>query len=342
MPAITNGLFGVPWGIGGGTAILQAEVARFLAHHMLGGAEGVMGKDHFKPSQLGTPGAGILLQPGGCAMLNRTSGAGNQSYVDLASSSVTVALDPTTGAGRTDLVLLRVEDPYVSGNSWSAPSDLQNGPYIYPRVVYGVSSSIKTVTELGNNWSAIPIARVTRPASTSTILDSHITDLRTLINAMTGGIQPAPAAVQEKSEFSDIKVGPVSPASLTPSSTSYADWPPECTWSVPVPSWATYLELTLEIKGCLLINGAFWGDIRPVIAGVNQSSVSIDKNQPSIGASTEEVWVGGEYYIQPSLRGTTITIKTQAKSNAEPGTLQSYQYTYSVARFKFKQTPGVA
>jgi hypothetical protein len=342
MPPITNGLFGVPWGIGGGTAILQAEVARFLAHHMLGGAEGVMGKDHFKPSQLGTPGAGILLQPGGCAMLNRTSGAGNQSYVDLASSAVTVNLDPTTGAGRTDLVLLRVEDPYVSGNSWSAPSDLQNGPYIYPRVVYGVSSSIKTVTELGNNWSAIPIARVTRPASTSTILDSHITDLRTLINAMTGGIQPAPAAVQEKSEFSDIKVGPVSPASLTPSSTSYADWPPECTWSVPVPSWATYLELTLEIKGCLLINGAFWGDIRPVIAGVNQSSVSIDKNQPSIGASTEEVWVGGEYYIQPSLRGTTITIKTQAKSNAEPGTLQSYQYTYSVARFKFKQTPGVA
>lgn len=347
MPAITNGLFGVPWGIGGGSAILQAEVARFLAYHMLGGAEGVVSKDHFKPSQLSTPGAGIRLQPGGCAIVNKTAGAENQSYIDLATSEVTVNLDPTTGAGRTDLVILRVEDPYVSGNSWSAPADLQNGPYIYPRVIYGVGSTIKTVAEAGagsSGWSAIPIARITRPSSTSTILDSHITDLRSVINALTGGIQPAPAvnSVVPVRELTDIKQGPVTPADIMPSNTSYIDWPPECTWTIPIPSWATYMELDCELHSVNLEGGDFWGAIRPVIAGVAQAQTEIDLNTPSTIGSSYELWAGGEFYIQPSIRGTSVTIKLQTKSNGQPGRLRSWQYTYTRAQFKFKQTPGVA
>lgn len=341
---ISNGLFGVPWGIGGGQAILQAEVARYIAFYGLGGLEGVMGKDHLAPRQRATPGAGIRLLPGGLAVVNRTPGAENQSYIDLAPSEVLVDLDSTTGAARTDLVMIRVEDPYVSGNSWPVPSDVQDGPYINPFVQYGVPSDIQTVEALGFDWSAIPVCRVTRPPTTATILDSHITDLRTLINPLTGGIQPSPGAYSERAEFTDIKAGPAipNPAIITAAQSSFFDWPPEATWSVKIPNWATYLELDVEIKGAHVLDGSFWGDLRPVIGGVAQGLIPIDTNKADLGETSENLWVGGEYYIPPALRGTTTTIKIQGRSNGEPGKLQSYWYTRTVARFKFKQTPGVA
>lgn len=341
---VSNGLYGVPWGIGGGQAILQAEVARLFAYLSLGGLEGVLGKDHFVPSQLSTPGAGIQLAPGGLAILNRSPGINQQSYLDLASSTVLVDLEPTTGTARTDLVMIRVEDPYVSGNPWSAPADLQDGPYIGPFVQYGVSSNIQTVESLGFDWSAIPIARITRPSATSTILDTHITDLRVLVNPLTGGIQPSPSALSERAEFTDIKAGPAipNPSIITAAQSSFFDWPPEATWSIRIPNWATYLELDVEIKGAHVLDGTFWGDLRPVIGGVPQGLIPIDTNKADLGETSENLWVGGEFYIQPALRGTTTTIKIQGRSNGEPGKLQSYWYTRTVARFKFKQTPGVA
>lgn len=341
---VSNGLFGVPWGIGGGQAILQAEVARYLAHFIMGGEEGVMGKDHLAPKQLATPAAGIRLLPGGFTIVNRSPGANDQSYIDLATSEIQIDLDPTTGATRSDLVMIRVEDPYVSGNSWAAPADVQDGPYVNPFVVYGVQSTLRTVTELGHDWSAIPIALITRPAATGTILDSHIKDLRTLVNGLNG-IQPAPEviAVSERTEFTDIRQGPSgSPATIVQGQSAFFDWPPEANWSVRIPRWATYLELDVEIKGAHVLLSSFWGDLRPVIGGVAQALVPIDTNKADLGETSENLWVGGEYYIPPSMRGTTVTIKIQGRSNGEPGTLQTFWYTNTVARFKFKQTPGVA
>lgn len=342
---ISNGLYGVPWGIGGGSAILQAEVARFFANLMLAGQEGVMGKDHLAPLQLSTPGSSIQLLPGGMSITNRTPGIVSQSYLGLATSAIIIPLNPTTGTSRTDIVMIRVEDPYVSGNPWSLPSDLADGPYIVPHVEYGVSSSIQTIGSLGFNWSAIPICRITRPSSTATILNSHITDLRVLVNPMNG-ISPAANAYGERIELTNIVAGSGTIAGttnkLTPSTSSFIDWPAEANWTVQVPTWATYLELDIEIHGALVDTGSFWGEIRPVIAGVAQTSVAIDKNNPSVGGSAEEVWCGGEYYIQPTLRGTSITIKTQGMSHAEAGSIKSYQYTYTRAHFKFKQVPGVA
>lgn len=341
---ISNGLFGVPWGIGGGQAILQAEVARYVAHTIMGGLQGVIGKDHLVPSELDTPSTGIKLQPGGMVINNRSAGAADQSYIDLAVQEILIDLDPTTGASRTDLVMIRVEDPYVSGNPWGAPADLQDGPFIVPYVEYGVSSAIKSVEELGNSWSAIPVCKVTRPSATGTILDSHITDLRTLVNPLTGGIQPTPEAVAERAEFTDIKTGPPvpTPAKILPTNTTFFDWPPEANWSVRIPKWATYLELDIVVYGAHVLNDSFWGDLRPVIAGVTQPLVPIDTNKADLVETSENLWVGGEYYLAPAIRGTTQTIKIQGRSNGEPGTLQSYWYTNTVARFKFKQTPGVA
>lgn len=342
---ISNGLYGVPWGIGGGSAILQAEVARFFANLMLGGQEGVMGKDHLLPQQLSTPGAGIQLLPGGMSILNRSPGVANQTYLELASSAVTVSLDPTTGTTRTDIVMLRVEDPYVSGNPWTVPSSAANGPYCVPHVEYGVSSSVKTVTELGFNWSAIPICRITRPSSTSTILNSHITDLRVLVNPLNG-IATTVNGLAAPIEFTNINVGAGTVAATTDkilqTTTVFTDWPIGNTWTVNVPTWATYMELDLQIHGAKVEVGDFFGEIRPVIAGTPQGSNFIDTNTPSTGGTNEDIWCGGEFYIAPSLRGTSVTIKTQAMSHGQPGVLKYYQYTYTRAHFKFKQVPGVA
>lgn len=342
---ISNGLFGVPWGIGGGQAVLQAETARFFANLVTAGQEGVMGKDHLTPQQLAVPGAGIQLLPGGMSIVNRTPGVQSQTYLGLAASAITVNLDPTTGTSRSDMVMIRVEDPYVSGNSWPVPTDVADGPYIKPFVQYGVSSSIQTVGALGFNWSAIPIAMVTRPPSTSTIVNSQIMDLRVLVNPLNG-IEPAANAYGERIELTNIATGTGTIASpgdiLQPSDSSFKDYPVSANWTVQVPTWATYLELVINFYNAKVETGSFWGYIHPVIAGVAQSDLSIDTDAPSVGGTDKNFFCGGNYYINPALRGTQITIKTQAKSNGETGVLKIYQYSYIVAHFKFKQVPGVA
>lgn len=346
MPTpISNGLYGVPWGIGGGSAVLQAEVARFFANLMLGGQEGVMGKDHLLPQQLSTPGAGIQLLPGGMSILNRTPGIANQTYLDLASSAIIVNLNPTTGTSRSDMVMIRVEDPYVSGNPWTVPSDTANGPYIEPFVQYGVSSSAKTVTELGFNWSAIPICRIDRPSSTSTILNSNIIDLRALVNPLNG-IQSTVNGFAAPIEFTDIVAGVGTVGGTTDTlvtgTSVYKDWPTTAQWVVNVPTWASYLELDIQIHNAKVEVGDFFGLIRPVINGVPQTATSIDTDAPSTGGTDKEIWAGGEFYVDPAIRGTAVTIKTQGISNGQPGTLKSYQYTYIRLHAKFKQVPGVA
>src|SRR5580765_3563365 len=160
-----------PWYIDANARHLAAQ-QRLLAFNAMLGCEGVLQSDHLAVKDLDTPGASITVDPGAYSILARHSGGAYEAYVGKISVQETVAVNPVgSGGSRTDLVILRVENPYVSGSgSWVSPPDPLDGPYAYVRVIEGVTANINHVSAWNNTWSAITLARITRPASTGTIL----------------------------------------------------------------------------------------------------------------------------------------------------------------------------
>src|SRR5690606_39772012 len=108
----------------------QAQTQRLLAYAAIEGKEGVLADDHLAVKDLETPGAAIQVNPGGYSILARHTGGEFEAYVGKIPEAVTVDVSPTDSSGeRTDLVILRVENPYVQGSGvWSQPTDPLNGP----------------------------------------------------------------------------------------------------------------------------------------------------------------------------------------------------------------------
>src|SRR4051794_40333615 len=73
------------------------------------------------------------------------------------------------------MVVLRVEDPEYEGSLDPAADQIE-----YFQIISGVSS---TATTIPDSRTAIPLARIDIPASTSIITSAMITDLRFIANA---------------------------------------------------------------------------------------------------------------------------------------------------------------
>lgn len=184
----------VPWAIGGG-AQMSATVARLLAYLGGGGeTEGVAAPTSCAVAAMPTPGASVRVAPGPYLIRNRALAGDYQDYVGMVRSQDVVNVTATSSAGpRSDLVVIRVENPFISGEPWQVPTDVANGPYVFTRVIENVPADTTSVHALNLGYTAITLARIDIPASTATITDAMITDLRTVVNPGTGtGGQPPP------------------------------------------------------------------------------------------------------------------------------------------------------
>lgn len=175
----------VPWFVGGG-AQHSPEIARLLSYAATGGASGVIEIDDLRVAPLATPGGSVRVLPGACVIPNRASGGAQQSYMGrLPTEDSGIAIAPTDASGgRIDMVIARVEDPYMAGTPWQDPADPTVGPYIFTRVLPDVPSSAVTSPVAARQYlaaqgeSAIALAAINMPASTSTVTDTEITSLR--------------------------------------------------------------------------------------------------------------------------------------------------------------------
>lgn len=216
----------VPWLIGGG-AQHSPEVARLLGYAALGGAEGTVGPGDLKVTARDVPGAGVSIVPGACSILNRSSGGDQQVYIGRNPTADPVDIAATGSAsGRSDLIVVRVEDPSAAGVPWQAPTDPKVGPYIFARVIPNVPASTVTAAQLGLGHSMIALARVDIPASTAAITGGMITDLREVV------------ASRKKRDV--YMGGPTPERQLT--STTGERWP-DFRPSVKVPTWATHVKI---------------------------------------------------------------------------------------------------
>lgn len=322
-----------PWFVGGG-AQHSPEIARALAYAATGGAEGVVGATDLKVTQLPTPGTSVRLSAGAAIMLNRSAGAGGssafgstQSYVGRAPTATDIAVDPTTSAGgRTDLVVVRVEDPQYA--PWTAPADPVTATYFRPFIVKGVPAATKTAAELNLGYPAVALAKITLPASTATVTNSHITDLRRI--------------ARPRSERRLIPVYQSGNSALNQAAGVWQNWPLVASLNLEVPDWATVLRAKLDIGGVQQLVGSIQGAIRLNFQGTYTQQVGYDFNWTGTPARHTLIQ-GGEIPITDAQRAAGVAnLKSEGMRSGtwvSGATLQADPWTTGFFDVEFTERP---
>lgn len=182
----------VPW-VTAGVSEIPLEIARTVAYVTTAGREGIVASSHLKVTQTSTASGSVLIAPGVFVTRNVFEGAGTESFESYVgrnhSTSETLAIPATGGAsGRTDLVYAHITDPGQSGH-FPKPEPTVSSP-VQTRVIQNVSPTVTKLQDVPGyeNQSGYALARITRPANSTTVLNSHITDLRHLLEEATGPI----------------------------------------------------------------------------------------------------------------------------------------------------------
>ena len=267
----------------------SAQQFRMMIKDLARGNQGVTEGDDMKVTALSTPGAGVQISDGSAVIAGKASPVqGFYTAYNIGSDTVDIAA--TGGVGRSDMIVLRVEDPEYEG-----VRDPATDPIVFFEVVSNVSSSATTVP---SGYSAIPLARIDIPASTATITNAMVKDLRQVANP--------------RRDRRIYTAYPVSSSSLAKTA-GYKDWPADAQWSVPIPAWAGRANIVVTMAGISMDTGAVWVNFQTVIGSrAGQDSV-LDDNQTGVRRSTEVI---ADTFTMPSaMRGTTQTLKVQASPN---------------------------
>jgi len=233
---------------------------RMLIRDLARGAEGITEGDDLKVTQRATPGAGITVADGSCVIKGRDDAfQGHYSAYNAGSFNVDIA--PTgSGSGRSDMVIVRVQDPeYIAG------LNPETDQIVFFEVISNVSSSAIGIPD---GRTGIPLARIDLPASTATITDAMITDLRKIANPR-----------RERN-----LLPPQSPPSMSSqiggTSGTYSYFSTASGWFISIPDWATTCKIRLDISGLRLVTGNVYGYLRATFGGsLTMQPVVIDDNQ---------------------------------------------------------------
>lgn len=170
------------WFIGGG-AEHTPESARRLVYASTNGAEGVGGVNDLKVLPLTTPGQGVRVTIGSALIRSRYTVDSTETYMGTVYQQEIVATTPTGSQyKRSDLIVMRVEDPFAINSTTTPPADdeIALAPYIYIRVISGVPADTRKLQDVPGhaNTTGLALARIDYPASTGTVTAGMIVDLR--------------------------------------------------------------------------------------------------------------------------------------------------------------------
>lgn len=299
-----------PWAIDGGARHF-ADVARLLAYASTSGAEGIVDPTSLAVRAQSTPNGTVAVRPGAALILNRYAGGNQQTYVVRNPSSTNVTI-PATGAsgGRTDAIVARVLDPQYEGPT---PADPVNFQYGFPERISGVPSSLTDVGQLGLTYPAVLLARINIPASTGTITNGMITDLREVAIPLSDTVLRSRATVTAGEEvLNAIREG--------------GEWFPNAGGEqlIKIPKYATRAIISAEWlmiqEGIGNAYGDCWVEFGP---GAGGSGGTQDRqfatqrfrwNSANTSDTKSNTWkASDDVYIPASLRGTTQPFIMKAK-----------------------------
>jgi hypothetical protein len=295
------------WAVDGNT--VAGALARLMLQASTLGAQGVVGHlDCQVQATTPSPTAGIVITPGQVVVLGQESSYQGSYHGWNVGNDTSLSIAATSGAARSDMIVARAEDPTWPGSPWGGPAA---GQIIWPRVISGVSSS---ATQAPGGISAIALARIDMPPSTSVVNAAYIHDLRQV-------------AVPQNFTFQLSAAGPGSGTNWTTGGSTVA-WPPGASWPVAIPAWATYLVLMWEMNQIQWVSGWARANVWPVfgssvtspVLSFPQALVSI---QAAAGPYRHTIGGSATVFIPASLRGTTQTLQFAQAKSGQTGVMQA-------------------
>lgn len=245
-----------------------AQTFRMMIRDLARNGQGVTTGTDLKVTALSTPGAAVQIGDGSGVVRGQANQfQGHYSLYNIGTEQVSIAA--TGGTGRTDMVVARVEDPAYEGSLNPATDAVAHF-----EVISNVSS---TATDPPAGMTAIPLARITQPASNSTITSGMITDLRKIANPRRERVLYPYYAQDPLTEISGTsetwKTHPALPAASPPGSMA----------AIAIPSWAAKANVMFTVGGIRLATGNVFGGLRFML-GTKEAAqwVSIDDNQGAV------------------------------------------------------------
>lgn len=305
------------WAIDG--SLLSSSLARRAEFAAVSGAQGIVQRDDLKVSQLNVPGVGVQIAPGVGLVTNNYQDSPNETYV-VSNPGVhtipSVDMPAANPSAKSYIVAVVVGDPDFTqaGHPWMGSDDPPEGEeqtFQYVRVtLIEVSAG---ATTLPADYPAIPLARLDIPASTTTITNAMIVDLRKLARPR-----------QEQTVLLGAPWTNASPQRI-PSATAFADWgATQYSPSVAVPSWAKRAIVIAKVNGVRLADSSvnIAGYIRAQLGTVSGPSIAFDMPVGS-GAVRVNLESAGVYDVS-AIAGTNAILRIEGYENvpASPTTNQ--------------------
>lgn len=323
-------LDGVPWFIGG-DAEHGPDVARQLLYLATGGKQGVGGPTDLKVVPLDVPGGGVKVLAGGGTILNRVASQQSYGVRNPVTDSDTVKIAATgSSGGRSDLVICRVDNPYVDGNA-QAPSNPAKGPYTKFDVIPNVPAGMRRLQDVDayKGLSAIELARIDLSTSDGTVTTAKITDLRTLATPRTERV---------------VARGTIVDQTVTLISNGWQNFPQNPITGIPVPTWATHA--TIQMRSTLrYLSGNAAGNLQGFLGPAGQLDATTLYGDQTIDATT----TGGEYRqplenpsdgywpVPASIRGTTAQLTSRIRGAVTGGKVRAGAGDYYYADITFTE-----
>lgn len=320
----------VPWFVEG--AEHKSAVARMLAFSATNGSNGITLPGDFEVRALNVPGPAVQIYPGGATLLNQYPGVEQQSYI-VRNITATQFEIPATGSspaeGETNYVIVKIEDPNFGG---AVPDSTAKGPYVFFDIVPNVDNL---------QYPHVVLAAIRQPASTGTIEQEMIEDLREMANP-----REKTARITASSAASDNGLA-------LNASGDGGEWFPNTNngQTFKVPSWATRAQITAYWTGVkYLANtnpfGQFWVEYGPYTDTSDReySTDRFDFDSEAASNNTRTNWIAGdEVPIPASIRGTNqiFAMKARYWGGSDGATLDQHSGIILDVRFMETADPSV-
>lgn len=322
------------WSIDG--ARIDSELMRVLSYASIGGAEGIITPGDCRVHQLDVPGPQVVIDTGALGVLNRN--ADNQAYIANARrlSKLDVTATDSSG-GRSDLVVVRMDDPGYPGGPIVPEEDAPAYQYVKPVVLQNVPPTTDRFEQLGLPYSGYALARIDIPASTATITDGLIKNLRKVAN-------PRRERVSERYNIT------YAPNDMN-STNVWARYPDVPQTPLDIPEWATEMFVRVDVTGIMSINAGHSGHWSVFIGPYDQlreiggaippgvkPTQAVYYNQQTWGDATESFILTDRIDIPTEMRGTRQWLTTNVIRGDGVGFWRSNIATHVVADVEFLET----
>lgn len=323
--------FYVPWVIDGSKH--SARLFRRTYQQQAGEGSGVTRPADLRVQPLNTPGTGFRVGAGGATVQSRdTDASSRESYGPVNDAEIVVSGVPGTGSGETrrDLVILEITDPSMESVTYPAPVDSdgwQDGDnFCRVTVIQNVDAlvdvserPVRSLAQITSgdyaHVSGIALAAIVWPASTGTITEDMVEDLR---------VVHAPLPTNRANPFFTYDVPDTQILTETGTYPVGQSFPNRVYEIDQIPPDATGAHVRMDLGSVVIPSGStaaggFWGELH----GPDSQVVRVPRgafDADSKAESYRENWMkGADIKIPAGMRGKPATFVFKANLTTAPG-----------------------